>query len=104
MLKRHIQEPRRVRRQPEPIEIATAPESAWSREREVILDVIDRIADVGMFVVILRQQHRGAEIDRLSPPFTENRALQADSLYHRRIGRRLDWRNRPGSHEPDWRR
>ena len=53
---------------PQSIEVAAAAESAGRIEREMFLDVVDRVADVRVRVVALRQEHRRAEKDRLPPP------------------------------------
>ena len=46
-----------------------------------------------MPVVILRQQHRCAEVNRVTPPLAEDRALDADALHLCAVGRRLDRRD-----------
>src|SRR3954464_10328257 len=55
-------------------------EAAGRAKREVALVVNDRIANVRMLVVVPRQQDRGAEEDRMSPPFGKRRALELDAL------------------------
>ena len=87
MLQRDVDEPRRVVGQPQLVEFAAAPESAGRAEREMPLDVVDRIVHVGMLVVVLRQQDRRAEEDRLPPPLRQDLALDLDPLDQRRCRR-----------------
>ena len=84
---------RRRLRHPQLVEFAAAPEAPRGVEREVPLDVVDRVLDVGMLVVILRQEDRGAEIDRLPPPLGQDLALDLDPLHHVGVGRRRDRRD-----------
>src|SRR4029079_2248845 len=102
MLERDVDEPRRVGRHPQAIEITRPPESAWRCEREMILEVIDRIPNVLMLIVVLGQQHRRAQKNRMSPPFAEDRTLKADALHQRRISRRLDGWNSFRRNQTDW--
>ena len=63
------------------------PKPPGALEREMPLDVVDRIVGVRMRVVVLRQQHRGAEKDRMPPPFRQDLALDLDALDERGVGR-----------------
>ena len=66
------------------VEGAAAAEAARRAQREVPLLVVDRVTDVGMLIVVLRQQHRRAEEDRMAPPFRQDLALHLDPLDHAR--------------------
>src|SRR3954462_2867886 len=84
MLKGDEDHPRRAVAQPVVGEGGAAAfgvaEAAGRAKREVTLVVNDRVANVRGLVVVLRQQDRGAEEDRMSPPSGEGRALDVDAL------------------------
>ncbi len=58
-------------------------------EREVALDVVHGIAG-GLAIVVARQQHRGAEVDRAAPELRQHRALELEALDVGRVGRNLN--------------
>src|SRR6202041_2265926 len=62
-------------------------------EIEMIQEIEDRVVRVGMGVVALREEHRGAKkLWRAAPPFREHRALDLEMLHPFRIRRQSDGR------------
>src|SRR6185369_12289787 len=55
-------------------------EAIWRVEPEMALDVVHRIADGGRLVVA-REKHRCADVDRTSPELCERRTLELESLH-----------------------
>ena len=104
VLQRHVDETRRVLGEPQLVELGAAAEAPRRTEREVPLDVVHRVVDLRVRVVVLRQQDRRAEKDRLPPPLREDLALDLDPLDHRGVRGGGDRRNDLVSHEPDRRR
>ena len=62
-------------------------------QREVSLIVHDRIAHIGVPVVVLREKDGRAEVYGLSPPLAEDSALYLDAAHMLVVVRRLDRRN-----------
>ena len=65
------------------------PKPPGRAEREMSFLVVHRVVSVRMRVVVLRQQHRGAEKDRMAPPLRQNLALDLDALDERGVGGNL---------------
>src|ERR1017187_10128805 len=81
-----------VARLPAPAAIRRWPLAEPERgvQTEMTLYIYPRILLAGMLVVTLRQQHRRAQIDRMSPELCEHGALYLDVLHPRGVGRQLD--------------
>jgi len=93
--------PRKIFRCPELGEGVALAEAVRGPQGEMSLVITDRVIDIGMGVVSLREKHGGPQADGLSPKLGQDLALELDPLDVGGIGRDFNGRDDVVANEPD---